>query len=69
MAPGHGRGRGSGCRCDFVGGHGLFGEDRGSSGARVTVSDKGPGYVSIVEGLITSLKSVGRNLVTLNGHN
>ena len=65
---GHGRGRGR----DFIRGRGSFGGDHNSSCARLTVSPlviRGPGYVSTVEGLTTSLKSVGRNLRALNGHN
>jgi len=69
MTSGRGRGRGRGRWHDFVGGHGLFGGGRRSSGARLTVSDKGPDYVSTAKGLTTSLKGVGRNLVALNGHN
>ena len=42
MASGRGIGRGRGHRRDFVGERGSFEGDRGSSGARLSISDKGP---------------------------
>jgi len=69
MASECGRGCGRGYERDFVGGHGSFGGGRGSYSGRQTVGDKGPGSVSTAEGISTSLRSVGKNLVTLNGHN
>ena len=41
----------------------------GSSGARLTVSDKRPILLSTVEGQSTFLTSVRRDLVAPNGHN
>ena len=56
---GHGR--------DF-GGHKSFERGHGSYGGRQSGSDKGPRKCRHMGGIITSIRSVGRNLVTLNGY-
>ena len=49
MASGRGRGHCHDRERDYIRGRGLFGGGCGFSGARLTVSDKGPGYVSIAK--------------------
>ena len=58
-----GRGRNFGGR-----GHGFVGGGRGLYGGRQSSLKKGPDNAGIVDVVVTSPRSAGRNLVDLSGH-